>query len=283
MANMNIEELHNNFVEYGRNAKAWIERCKLLLPEINRKQVYKLKGFASIYEYAAKLAGLNKNQVREALRIYRNIENKPALLELAKKRGLSSVRPVAVISTLEDQGFWAEKVMSMSRSDLETYVRDYRKSGSRRDFKVVTMVLPCDIAEKLEKLANGDFPELMRKLIRDYERSLEQEKPSPQKTESRHIPKAISHFVRLRANGKCEFPGCFNGISELHHVNRFASEKIHDPDMIRALCRRHHHLAHLGLIGNEQEEPVKWKVLRNADTKSLNRYIDDKVQFYRRI
>src|SRR3990170_8617878 len=77
-----INQLHQQFSEYGKNAKEWLRKCALLLPEIAEKQVWRRKGFSSIYEYAAKLAGMSRSSVDEALRVLSRIEDKPALQEL---------------------------------------------------------------------------------------------------------------------------------------------------------------------------------------------------------
>lgn len=42
----NINELHEKFREYGRNAKEWQRKCILLLSEIARHEVWKIKGFS---------------------------------------------------------------------------------------------------------------------------------------------------------------------------------------------------------------------------------------------
>ena len=68
------EQLHKQFVEYGKNAREWMRKCELLLPEIERKKIWKRKNFLSIYEYAAKLAGMSKHKVDDSLRILRKIE-----------------------------------------------------------------------------------------------------------------------------------------------------------------------------------------------------------------
>src|SRR3990172_1916605 len=94
-----INQLHQQFSEYGKNAREWLRKCALLLPEIEEKQVWRRKGFSSIYEYAAKLAGMSRYSVDEALRVLRRIEDKPALQELVAVRGIQAVRPVATIAT----------------------------------------------------------------------------------------------------------------------------------------------------------------------------------------
>src|SRR3989338_3776047 len=87
--------LHEQFVGYGQNAKLWMRKCELLLPEIEKMQIWRKKGFASIYEYAAKLAGMNRSKVDDALWILRKIEDKPALIKVASEKGINAVRPVA--------------------------------------------------------------------------------------------------------------------------------------------------------------------------------------------
>ncbi len=156
MAVMNDLErkIHQQFSDYGRNAREWMRKCELLLPEIERRQIWRKKRFASIYEYAAKIAGMSKVRVDDSLRIYKKIEDKPSLLELAQRKGLQSVRPVAVIATDETDEFWAEKAGSMSKLALQTYVHDYRlESCSGTEFKPVKvqMDLEPEVALKLEK------------------------------------------------------------------------------------------------------------------------------------
>ncbi len=119
--------IHQQFASYGRNAKEWTRKCILLLPEIEKQQIWRKKRFHNIYDYAAKLAGMSRPQVDEALRVLRRISNKPALLKLLEEKGLQRVRPIAAIATIEDQNFWAEKGRSMSKNTLEVYVQNYRR------------------------------------------------------------------------------------------------------------------------------------------------------------
>ncbi len=119
------KQFHQRFSEYGRNAREWLRKCALLLPEIDRLDIWKKKGFGSIYEYAAKLAGMSKNSVREALRVMKHIEDKPELKKVLEEKGINSVRPVATIATEETDAFWAQKARDMPKNTLETYVSDY--------------------------------------------------------------------------------------------------------------------------------------------------------------
>jgi len=142
--------LHEKFVTYGANAKAWIRKCVLLLPEINRHAIWQKKGFGSIYEYAAKLAGMSRNTVDDALRILEKIEDKPNLRLVAEQKGLGAVRPVATLATSENEKFWARKAAGMSKNTLETYVREYKK---QKGFAAV----PADIDVPNEINSNLNF------------------------------------------------------------------------------------------------------------------------------
>ena len=185
--------LHRNFVRYGANAKEWMRKCVLLLPEIEKHRIWEKKGFGSIYEYAAKLAGMSRNTVDDALRILRKIEDKPELRKVVEEKGIGAVRSVVAIATPKTAEFWAEKAMLMSKHTLETYVRDLR-AGRGADFrpgtgnttcasqapvpqKTVVMQLDPKIVEQLEKLkGQGDWNELMQEFLEMRAAQLEEQK-----------------------------------------------------------------------------------------------------------
>lgn len=203
--------LHEQFSNYGKNAKEWMQKCVLLLPNIEKNRIWKKKGFSSIYEYAAKVAGMSKNKVDDSLRIIHKIEDKPNLMQVAKVKGLNSVRPVATIATKESEEFWAKKAMEMSMNTLVTYVRDYRsESGSatglppnylnetgrngqksldggdnqqqimlkkiERKKIQVSMKLDPEIVESLKKIkGDGDWNDAMIKLLKLSKKELQKE------------------------------------------------------------------------------------------------------------
>ena len=59
--NKRSTHLHKIFKEKGALAIKYRRECIGMLPEIYRLRVYEDKGFGSIYEYAAKLAGMREN------------------------------------------------------------------------------------------------------------------------------------------------------------------------------------------------------------------------------
>lgn len=326
------DSVHQNFIDYGRNAKEWLRKCALLLPEINRRQIWKKKGFSNIFEYAGKLAGMSKSSVKDALRIMRKVEDKPALRKVIEEKGIQSVKPVIAIATPETAEFWAEKARIMSKNTLETYVHEYRlewlprtsgqpekgttfpathsgqsqklhgapikpekNAGSRNGSmgsssanpsvktKTLNMELSPDVAAKLEKLkGTGSWEDLMRELLETREEKLEAEKPKPVETPSRHIPAKVKNFAIAKTRGQCAYPGCTKPYKILHHTQRFALDPVHDPDRLVPLCEAHEHLAHHGLIANEDLAPEKWGILLEPNWYDFKQVVDEKVVEYRK-
>ncbi|MFA6436553.1 MAG: HNH endonuclease signature motif containing protein [Candidatus Gracilibacteria bacterium] len=296
------DSVHQNFIDYGRNAKEWLRKCALLLPEINRRQIWKKKGFSNIFEYAGKLAGMSKSSVKDALRIMRKVEDKPALRKVIEEKGIQSVKPVIAIATPETAEFWAEKARIMSKNTLETYVHEYRlewlprtpgqsekdinsqatHSAQPIEMKIISMSLSPDVVAELEKLkGKGDWNTLMRELLQLRKEKLESEKPKSVETSSRHIPAKVKKFAIEKTRGQCAYPGCTKPYKILHHTQRFALDSVHDPDRLVPLCEAHEHLAHHGLIANEDLAPEEWGILLEPNWYDFKQVIDKKVTEYR--
>ncbi len=39
------KKLHDQFSEYGLRAKEWMRKCVMLLPELEKREIWKKKGF----------------------------------------------------------------------------------------------------------------------------------------------------------------------------------------------------------------------------------------------
>lgn len=245
--------IHQQFADYGRNAKEWIKKCQMLLPEIDKQKIWKKKGFSSIYVYAYQLAGMNENQVNESLRVLHRIGDKPALMKIFKEKGLQRVRPVAAIATIETQEFWAEKAKIMPKNSLEAYVQNYRReflpreetqsANSQIDANVstcanpqnppfelqsattlphhlpssqVTLAMQLDpkLADKLKKLkGQGDWNELMQKFIAMYEKEIEENKPKIVEVRAKQLQATHNTASASRPTGSRTIPAAIK-----HHV-----------------------------------------------------------------
>jgi len=271
--------LHQQFVEYGRNAREWSRRCQLLLPEIDRRRIWKKKKCGSLYEYAAKIAGLSRATVDEALWVLKKAEDKPELLKIAAEKGLRRIKPVVNTATTETQSFWAEKAKEMSVHTLETYVRNYREESRHvPEVEPVNFQTRPELAKKFKQiLKRQDFDQLLENFLN----SIDGGSPAPVKTDSRHIPAAIQRTVQQRTGGLCAYPSCARPATSLHHTQRWGLEKVHDPARLHALCTAHERLAHRGLIENEEKSPANWQLRRHPDLCADKQFIDRQVAHYR--
>ena len=270
-----MQNIHEKFVHYGKNAKYWMRQCALLLPGIARQKIWATKGFSNIYEYAAKLAGMSKAQVDTALWVVRAIEDKPELKKVVEEKGINCVRPVIAIATKETASFWAEKAKEMSKGELETYVRDYKMDfipGNKNER--IEMDLDPKVADMLKKMkGDRDWNTFMKDLMEG------QAKPGSAQT--KQLPARIKKHVVAKTNGFCAHPGCTKPAEEFHHTKRFKLNHEHNPDAIAPLCKAHHQLAHHGLIANEEKPSYEWTVLLQPDTTSPKYNIDLMVQKFR--
>ncbi|MBU0982067.1 hypothetical protein KKC94_05240 [Patescibacteria group bacterium] len=275
---METNTIHRQFVEYGRTAREWMRKCEVLLPLVEQYEIWKEKGFSSIYEYAAKLAGMSRSKVEDCLRIYKKIEDKPALREVAERKGINAVRPVITLATTETEVFWAEKAKEMSVGTLKAYAKEFRELSNHEQvgFRDVpeSVTLSPELAKKLKQfLKRENAEELLEAFLEEQEK--------PEVAETVNIPARMRQFVIERTGGHCAYPSCNKPYVELHHTGRQAIELKHNPDHIHALCKFHHELAHNGLIGNEEGPPHTWYILQKPDPSNHKYFIDQQVQLIR--
>ncbi len=139
---MTDQSLYENFLNFGRQALAARNKCIGLLPEIHRRQIHQQKGYHSIYEFAAKLAGLSHKQVNRALNLDRRFSDKPALHQAFTSGEISLNKLVKVVSiaTIENQHELVDLAKKLSARALETLVRDEKsvQAKSAQDVHVNT-------------------------------------------------------------------------------------------------------------------------------------------------
>lgn len=293
-----VRIIHEQFARYGRSAREWMRKCEMLLPHVEREHVWEKKGFTSIYHYAAVLAGMNRGKVDEALRVMKNIEDKPELIRVVEQKGVQAVRPVAAVASVKTAAFWAEKSMEMSKHTLEGYVQEWKKAEVKRkiegagqegflpgeDLEVELKIsLSQETTVELQQLkGSGQWEDLIKEFLAMRREKLEQIKPQKVSGGSRPVPAKIEKYVRWRARGMCEAPRCGKKGECLHHIIPFALRREHDPDNIRLLCGRHHEIAHHGLIENEEQSPENWKLREHANSWELRSVIDERVMEYKK-
>ena len=128
------ENLFNLCRVYGGRSLLWRQKFIGLLPEVFKRKLFEKKGFSSIFEFAKKLAGLSEEQVRVTLNLEKRFEKLPELKSLLVNGevSVSKLARVVSIANADNEQFLAENVKNLSKSAVETLVRDEkwaRKEG----------------------------------------------------------------------------------------------------------------------------------------------------------
>ncbi|MBI4994924.1 hypothetical protein HZC21_04765, partial [Candidatus Peregrinibacteria bacterium] len=92
------EKLYELCKKYGMAARLWRQKFIGLLPEVNRRRLYERKGFSSIFEFAAKLCGLSKEQVYLTLNLEKRFEDKPVLKRMLENGEASINKLTRIVS-----------------------------------------------------------------------------------------------------------------------------------------------------------------------------------------
>ena len=157
-------ELHQRCQTCGANIRKLQREFAGYLHEVERRKLYKRFNFYSIHEYAAKLAGMSYAVIDEILAVHKKLEDKPVLKNLISEHGWTKLKIVASSATPENQEFWAEKVKEMSKTTLETYVKELRRqglveAGSARDVQQnAGAAIPAQITQNVQQNAGVAIP-----------------------------------------------------------------------------------------------------------------------------
>jgi hypothetical protein len=144
MGSMTDEELYKLCRKFGSAALEARRKFAGLLPEVFKRKLYARKRFSSIFEFAAKLAGMSKEQVSLILNLEKKFEDKPVLHEalVSGEVSVNKLVRVASIANVENQGELFEKMKNLSNRAVEVFVKDVKnsmveteKSGSGVDVK----------------------------------------------------------------------------------------------------------------------------------------------------
>lgn len=125
---MTDERLYFLCKKYGEIAVRYRNKFAGLLPEVYKRRLFEKKGYSSIFEFAAKLAGMSQEQVRRVLNLEERFNAMPVLREILVKGevSVSKLAKVASIATPENQEALARQVRFLPHRALETLVRDER-------------------------------------------------------------------------------------------------------------------------------------------------------------
>lgn len=282
METLSDQELYNRCREYGGKATFWRRKFTGLLPEVYRRGLHEKKGYSSIFEFAARLAGLSREQVKLALSLDESFEGLPCLRSLLTNGEVSIHKLVRVraVATEANQEFLAQQALHLSQAALGTLAHDMKQenaflleqklfftSGVAENQKS-TMQLPPLSQEVVSKLAELhhkgiDVNALLLELLEKHEQEIQSEKEALaaecEITTSRYIPMAIRRVVEQEHGTTCSMPGCGRPSEDLHHTQRFALAQRHDPRYLAPLCKNHHQIAHSIDVRVQEKRKHVWK------------------------
>lgn len=278
LIHMTDSELYQKCKEYGTNARLWMRKFEGLLPEVYRRRLYRRRGFASIHEFAAKLAGMSHAKVDRILQLSKKLEDKPKLKEVFEngKVSYSKLKTVAYIANPKTDKIWAEKVQNESQLKLEMAVKREKSAKSvlkdtfQSEPQRSKLTFDVDpqvelkfraLRQKLEKqsgetMSYGEVLEKLMGMLAKEEKIQEEKqviikicpdcaKKRSEKTKSRNVPRVVKRLVLARQNNQCARTHCTHPPSDLHHANGYALTKTHSPEGLEYLCKHHHKLAHV--------------------------------------
>jgi hypothetical protein len=174
------EKLYDLCREYGRNAIRWRWRFAGLLPEVLRRRLYGKKGFRDIEEFAARLAGMSREQVQRVLQLERKFEDKPVLQALLVEGEVSANKLVRIasIATAENQEDLANMIKIMSNRAIETFVRDEQRA--------------------LEEIGNKNASQWLQSGLEfENQNGLSEPKNEPKSVHVHTNPQSILPFVKI--------------------------------------------------------------------------------------
>ena len=258
--------------EYGRNALLWRRKFEALLPEVLRRRLYEKENCSSVYEFAAKFAGLSEAQVDTAFRVERKLQNKPILLESFHSGEISAGKldRAADIATPENEKEVHKMAKVLTARSFETYAKDMKRAQEEvktsktenlptlfsvsKSLHVQKFTLADDVVTELNRLheQEKDINELLREFLKQKNQEIEQKEQelSERAREETHVPsrthykKATRDFLSEKYGNKCAIHGCTKPAEEIHHKIRFGLQANNDPAYLVPLCKEHHQIAH---------------------------------------
>lgn len=267
---MTDEQLLELCQKYGMNALLWRQKFIGLLPEVERRKLYLKKGYSSIFEFAARLGGVSREQVLLVLRLDKSFESTPQVEKalISGEVPLSKLARVASVVNPETQEFWLEKSKLLSKGALEVLVKDNKSmpghalNSNKTKKKHQTLKIPQsdelqlapDVRQNLLELQNKgiDVNGFLRTSLKERQQKIQSEKheiamelEKQPNSISRYIPAHIKHLIKKEFGEKCAISYSTNKSNTIHHTQRFSLDPTHNPFFLAPLCSQHHEIAHV--------------------------------------
>lgn len=267
MTKISDKQLYAECKKWGKQALSARWKFQGLLPEVYKRRLYQKRGFTCIYEFAARLAGMSRDNVDQVLRLEKRFIDKPVLKQalITGKVSSNKLMRIASIATPDNQKEILSKTEKLSNRALEIFVKETRNNREKakttqENLHVQTLNLDSDVEKQLTGLQQKgiDINDLLRQFLKEREEKIGQElQQISNETKtieadkniigypiSRHIQIKTVRILKKKFGTKCAITGCHNPSANIHHERPFAKHRTHDPKILKPLCRAHHELAH---------------------------------------
>lgn len=241
---------------FGRQTKLWRQKFLGLLPEINNRELFRQKGFDSIFTFAFMLGGVSESQVRSVLRLEKKFVATPILHALLIEGEVShhKLDRIASIAKPNNEIFLANQVQLLSQRSLDTLVKDEKHDTlglcAQTSISQQNLTLAEDVEQELIQMQQKgiDIDVELRAFLQHRKEEIRAAKEvmteSPEKRISRYIPKKTREALHKEYGTKCAKDGCSKPSENMHHIARYSLTHSHNPLYLAPLCRAHHEIAH---------------------------------------
>lgn len=241
---------------FGKQARLWRQKFLGLLPEINKRELFRQKGFDSIFVFAFMLGGVRELQVRSVLRLEKKLEATPTLHTLLIEGEVShhKLDRIASIAKPNNENFLANQVQLLSQRSLDTLVKDEKHDTlglcAQTSISQHNLSLAEDVEHELIQMQQKgiDIDAELRAFLQQRKREITAAKEmiteSPERRASRYISKKTHEILQKEYGTKCAKEGCSKPSENIHHTARYGLTNSHNLLYLAPLCKAHHEIAH---------------------------------------
>lgn len=263
---MTDKQLYRLCKKYGLRALEARRKFAGLLPEVARRRLYERRGFNSIYELAARLGGMTRDQVDEVLRLEKRFIELPILRKALVNGEVSASKlaRVAAVATNENSAEVLSLARTVSYAALDIKVKEIKLENGLLEVKsdgkslcaqtLEELGISEEVAQKLVDLKKKGFDLnlLLKEMLQRREEEIEREAQLIEEKinltvadRSRYVTAEVKRIVEQKFGKKCAELSCGKLAAQLHHLKKFAEGGANSPQNLRPLCRGHHQLAHI--------------------------------------
>ena len=261
-----VDQIESRLIDAARRHHLEERNIAYWLLELDRRRLYRARGFSSTGDYAMELVGIKPRKAQYLVFIATRLEKLPAIREAFDSGELTwtKAREIVSVATPETEAEWLAKAKVLSNRDLEKEVRRHDGRGSGA-FATVTISMPVEVPEmwndtyELAERLSGTPLEKWQVLEPSLAEFLGTHLPSaygngaspseaPENDDEKGLPESVRNAVLDRDQWQCSFPGCtMRKTLEVHHIVFRSRGGSDEPGNLICLCRRHHALVHRGI------------------------------------